>query len=364
MDEHRRSVRRIFRLPFVLSRYLMALLIALVLFAPISATPAAAAPINAGIVGTNAVTLRLDSVREKQFNTIQSDGFSAVRLLIEWPIIEPVKGRYDWTMTDQLIVGALQRGLTVLGVVSYTPSWAAEPAGRSYIHPGPASATTFGDFVTAAAQRYKGLVRNWEIWNEPNIVQSFAPTPNIAKYASMLKAAYTNIKKIDPYSVVITGGTSPAIDATGTIAPATFVDGLYKNGAGNYFDAVAMHPYSVPDLLSTEGSKWYSSTAAITGVTNVLLKNNQSYKKIWFTEFGASTIAGNQYGVTEARQADILVDGIKYMRSLANCGPIFLFDHLDIQTGSSNIEYNYGLRRSDFTPKPALAAVRAVQSAM
>ena len=102
-----------------------------------------------------------------------------------------------------------------------------------------------------------------------------------------------------------------------------------------------------------------------------MANQGQSYKRIWFTEFGASTapegafapeLAGQQSRVTEVRQAEILTDGINYMRTLANCGPIFLFDHRDIETGSFVIENNYGLLRSDFSPKPALSAVKAAMS--
>lgn len=65
-------------------------------------------------------------------------------------------------------------------------------------------------------------------------------------------------------------------------------------------------------------------------------------------------------GVTLERQAEILTDGINFMRSLPNGGPIFLFDFRDVETGSRNVQYNYGLLRSDFTDKPALAAVQAL----
>src|SRR6185369_14671954 len=113
--------------------------------------------------------------------------------------------------------------------------------------------------------------------------------------------------------------------------------GLYLNGAGDSFDAVAMHPYSSPDLLSDAGP-WYSSHRAIKQVRDLLESHGQGDKRIWFTEFGASTagpdatgpdLTAQQFGVTEAHQAEILADGIDYLRSVPNCGPIFVFDHQD-----------------------------------
>jgi hypothetical protein len=348
------------------------LILSLSIPAVVTPRTAAAAALTPRMVGVTAITLRTDSVRQRQYDAIKAEGFQAVRLIIEWPIIEPAPGQFNWASTDTLVVDAFNRGLTILGVVTYTPAWAATAAGRNFLHPGPADPNAYGNFVNIAAHRYRGIVRNWEIWNEPNIVQSFAPNPDIPLYSAMLKSAYSAIKAIDPYSVVITGGTSPAIDGPGSIAPANFINGLYQNGAGNSFDAVGMHPYSSPDLLSTDGP-YYSSHAAIGYVNYVLSYRGQGYKKLWFTEFGASTAntqqpgadpTGQQSGVTEARQAEILVDGINYMRSLPNCGPIFVFDHRDFQTGSPNVEYNYGLLRSDFSAKPALGAVQRLLAAV
>lgn len=320
-------------------------------------SPAAQAAISPRLVGVNAVTLRFDDLRTQQYDAIQAAGFKAVRIHVEWPLIEEAPGQFTWDLTDSLVVNAVKRGLQILGVVTYTPSWAATREGRGYIHPHPADPNVFGNFTRIAAERYRGVIRNWEIWNEPNIVESFAPRPDVALYSAMLKNAYTALKSVDPLSFVVTGGTSPTIDSPTKMAPATFVRGLYENGAGDFFDAVGMHPYSVPELLSAPGQAWTSNTA-IREVTAVMARNGQSRKQLWFTEFGAPTMTGHEYGVTEERQAQILVDGIKYMRSLPNCGPIFLFDHRDIRTGSSNFEHSFGLLRSDFTPKPSLGAVQ------
>ncbi len=65
----------------------------------------------------------------------------------------------------------------------------------------------------------------------------------------MLKTAYSAIKSVDPDSVIITGGTSPAIDSDDSITPANFVAGLYQNGAGDYFDAMTIR-HTLPPTSS------------------------------------------------------------------------------------------------------------------
>ncbi|MGV9800985.1 cellulase family glycosylhydrolase [Mycobacterium sp. NPDC003449] len=338
--------------------------------APAQAPPPPPYVVQPGTIGLNAVTLILPGTRTRQYDHIKADGFTAVRLYIEWDLIEPSPGEFDWGPTDSLIMGAAQRGLRILGLLSYAPSWAVPPKSRTLVHPAPADAKAWGDFVARAAQRYRNVIHSWEIWNEPNIDDSFAPAPDLALYSAMLKQSYSAIKAADPDSFVITGGTSPAVDNPTEMSPVTFIKGLYDHGAGDSFDAVAMHPYSSPDLLSVEGAVGTSnSNRAIRDVTKLMADHGQAGKRIWFTEFGASTatagatapeLSGQQVGVTPQRQAEILTDGIDYMRSLPNGGPIFLFDYRDVDTGSRDVEFNYGLLRSDFTAKPALAAVQAL----
>jgi hypothetical protein len=321
-----------------------------------------------GVVGVNAETIRVDSTnRSRQYDGIKAEGFRAVRLHIPWPGIEPHEGQFDWGPTDTIVMGAFNRGLTILGILDGAPSWAVPPENRHFIHPAPADPNVFGNFVKLAAQHYRGVIHNWEVWNEPNIGDSFRPASNAVLYSAMLKNTYSTIKSMDPDSVIITGGTSPTADTDDSVTPANFIRGLYQNGAGDSFDAVAMHPYSSPDLLSDAGPS-DSSHRAIREVSDVMASHGQSYKRIWFTEFGASTapkgarspeLADQDVAVTEARQAEILADGIIYMRSLANCGPIFVFDHRDGEN-SFDLVNDYGLLRWDFSPKPALSAVQAL----
>src|SRR5437588_228155 len=132
---------------------------------------------------------------------------------------------------DQVVNAATARSMQVLGILDYTPAWAAI-AGATNDHFPPADPATFATFAQATVLRYKNRVHTWEIWNEPNISQFWQPKPNVTAYTALLKAASITIKAADPSAQVVSAGLSPAADATdgSQVAPVTFLTGIYANG--------------------------------------------------------------------------------------------------------------------------------------
>lgn len=291
----------------------------------------------------------------RDIDSVADAGFEGIRLLVKWSDIESVEGILDWSRVDREMAWAAERNLAVLGVVTWAPTWAVPADYALVTHPAPASAERFAQFVSAAASRYRDQVGAWEIWNEPNVAASYGPSANPVQYCDVLSASSAAIREAAPGALVITGPTSPAVDSSNDLSPSTFVEALYRCAGAETFDAVAMHPYSSPQLLSEPTEPW-SSAHEIAKVRAVMESHGDAGKRIWFTEFGAPTTSS---GVDEQRQADILVDGITALTQLPYAGPVFVFDFRDSMTGSAVPDYNYGLVRSDYTPKPALDAVRA-----
>nr|WP_296778779.1 cellulase family glycosylhydrolase [Rhodococcus sp. (in: high G+C Gram-positive bacteria)] len=311
-------------------------------------------------LGTNVASIDMPGAdAERDIAGAASARFEAVRLPVEWSEIEPSAGQLDWSALDSEVNAATSHGLAILGVLTWAPTWAVPPQYALTAHPAPANPADFAQFASAAAERYRDRITAWEIWNEPNVAASFGPSADPLRYCAMLTDASRAIRVAAPAALVIAGPTSPAVDSANDLSPATFVDALYQCDAATFdaptFDAIAMHPYSTPDLLSEPSAAWASANE-IARVRAVMDRRGDSAKKIWFSEFGAPTSAGGP-GVDEQRQAQILVDGITALRQLDYAGPIFVFDYRDSMTGSDIPDYNYGLVRSDYSPKPALAAV-------
>jgi hypothetical protein len=309
---------------------------------------------SANTLATNVVTLEEPGAEPyKQLDLIRDLGIEAIRLPVRWSDIEPQQGKFEWSKIDELIRGASARGLAVLGVLTWAPAWAVPEAVRNTPHPAPRSADEFAEFAGMAAKRFSREVTAWEVWNEPNVAATFGPNVNIDMYCAMLRGAHTSIKAANNGAIVVTGPTSPATDSRNGISPATFVNALYEC-APDSFDAIGMHPYSAPDLLSRPRSGW-SSAADITKVGQVMDLRGDTARRVWFTEFGAPTTSIGP-GVSEARQAEIIADGVTLLRSLPRGGPVFVFDLRDLDSANSLPDYRYGMVRSDFSRKPSLDA--------
>jgi hypothetical protein len=286
-----------------------------------------------------------------------------VRVDVDWSVIERTQGVYDWSVPDRVIDAARARGMNVLGMLAYTPTWARVLGGTDKSRP--ADPTNFHRFAGAAAAHYAGRVQAFEIWNEPNMTMFFQPAPDPAAYAELLVGAYDAIKAVTPDATVVTGGLSPAPDSANgsTISPNTFLNGVYDAGGGGHFDAVGHHPSNYPySPLRPESVFNYNAFAGVTPVLHQTMVNHaDGAKRIWATEMGAPvpyTVSGVR--TTPEYLATYLTEATNQWRQWAWTGPMFWYSYRDAGTDPNNIEDLFGLVTRSFVPKePAFSSMRA-----
>jgi polysaccharide biosynthesis protein PslG len=287
----------------------------------------------------------------------QSAGMSAIRLDIDWSGIEPSRGNLDWRNTDRVISAIVAHGMCPLGVLTYTPMWATNPDDQpTDSHYRPKDPNTFGAFVRAAANRYRGSVTTWEIWNEPNWVAFFKPKPDVNSYGPLLTAAYNAIKSVDSSMVVISGGLAPAPDDQ-AIAPLTFVSRLYSGGFNHYFDGVGVHPYTYPALPNDPATSSWSAAQQMWPIRDAMVAAGDADKWIWITECGAPT-GTSPVSVSEAVQAETLRIVLQAAKDIPWLGPAFVYGIRDDGPDLADPEQNFGIVRRDFSPKAAYDVVR------
>jgi len=348
----------------------VALLAAVAAVSLVLAAPgvAAAAPAPArffgvmvnGVLDAPGVDLAGESAR------MHRDGVESERFEIAWDLVEPRPGMYDFAAIDRKVEAAARSDIDVLGLVVRTPGWAATDAGNPFSAPrDPAAYAAFlrtligrygprGSFWSANPGLPRRPVRNWQIWNEPNIAINWDVQPWQRGYARLLRAAYPAVKAADPGARVVMAG----------LANFSWRDlsKAYRAGVKGSFDVAAVHPFSGRP----------SNSLKITRLNReVMDRNGDRRKPIWLTELTWSSAKGKKtpltqnWETTEAGQARRLTEAYRlYVRARASLrlGRIFWYTWATIDRDSKNSFDYSGLRtqRADgrFVDKPALAAFR------
>jgi polysaccharide biosynthesis protein PslG len=301
-----------------------------------------------------------------QLDGMKAMGVRWIRFDVAWSQVQ-AGGRdsWDWARTDTVINAANAKGIKVLPILAYTPSWARPSNCTGSDKCAPANHLDFANFAKAAATRYSSKnVRHWEIWNEQNISNFWQPTPNAVAYTELLKSTYTAIKQADPQAFVVTGGFSPASTNGTNIAPVDFLKIMYDQGGKNSFDAVGHHPYcwsaggNCPNVYAG-WSAWSQMSETPESLRSVMVARGDSSKQIWATEFGAPTNGpSNQTPLSEADQATMVTAAYNKFASFSWAGPLFYYNYKDFGTNATNREDWFGVRRFDNTQKPSYTAYK------
>ncbi|MUL66650.1 hypothetical protein BOO86_19415 [Mycobacterium sp. CBMA 234] len=280
-------------------------------------------------------------------DTLQSIGVQDVRVFVPWIYVEPLNGVYNWSSIDMVIQAAKARNMGVMAEVASTPVWAA-PSG-TLPGAGTPDPATYATFVTAVAQRYGTAISAYEIWNEPNYAASSDPIDPVA-YAALLKAAYPAIKAVDPSATVVAGALGSVISFGGvTMDPVTFVQQMLAAGAANYFDALSFHPYQESLPFSQGLTVANSPLQQLNAIYQLMTQYGDGLKKIWISEFGASTT-----DVSQQTQADLIKNLLDTWQTIAYAGPVFIYTAQDGVPGANG----FGIWNADWTPKLAVAVVQ------
>ncbi|QDA31799.1 hypothetical protein FH039_09590 [Thermococcus indicus] len=184
---------------------------------------------------------------EAVFDAAKKAGAKWVRIGFIWALAEPLPGEYNFTEFDWIINAALERNLSVLPVVMFTPRWASgRPNAKDYYLYPPARGEYLRDFAKAIATHYRGRITHWELWNEPDMrgfLRDLDGDGSTAdEYAEMLAYFHSGIKAGDPNAGVVLGGL-----ANSKVEPSCEKDYLRKLlsdpdfPAGKNFDVMNIH---------------------------------------------------------------------------------------------------------------------------
>jgi hypothetical protein len=321
---------------------------------------------------------------ERDLLLVKDMGFGWVKQTFAWRDIEGLgKGQFDWSHTDHIVYTTNKYGgLDLLIRVDHAPEWAAPGCsnpGAGIIQGPPRDLQDFADFLRALVTRYKGRIRAYEVWNEPNLAREWCGRPpSPAEYAQMLKVAYGTIKSVDPNAIVISAGLTP----TGTGLPQALPDDEYlrqlyqaMGGSGEgYFDALGAHAagYKAPpetspaeaDSSSEYGGERFFTFRRVEDLRDIMEQFGDTDKQMVITEFGWTSDEIHEsyswHRVTEEQKAEYLVRAYQWAED--NWSPwIGLMSAIyiaDPDWTPQDEQYWWAITNPDGTPRPAYEALK------
>lgn len=268
---------------------------------------------------------------------VAATGASWVREEIRWDWVEHPLGTWDWGFTDEMVQKSTARGLNILGLLGYNNS--AQKAGViNYDQP---DLALWKRYVAAVVNHYKGVIRAWEVWNEPDVPYFWKA--GVGEYLTLLRETYATIKAVDPTAIVMNGACSNF--------DMGWFNQFIQGGGAQYTDVLAFHPYAKRSSLD---NGLYESLD-LPKLRDIGQKTGKSW---WFTEIGwASSAVGEDYGSgvgDERAQASYMIR--QYVQTLSfnglNVDKVFWYNFRNDGTNLNAPENNYGLINNDWrTPK-------------
>ena len=205
--------------------------------------------------------------------------FGAWRLwdaYVAWPNLEPQRGRWDFTRLDRFVAFGERFGIDILLPLGLSPTWAsARPGEKSGYQPGnaaePADMDNWRRYVRTVAERYKGRVYNFDIWNEVNETGFY--TGSMQKMVDLTCEAHKVLHEVSANNRVV----SPSMIGVGTV-PDRFEDFLRAGGKA-CIDVVGYHFY-VPHREPEE------IVALVQRLQQIMARQGVGDLPLWNTESG------------------------------------------------------------------------------
>lgn len=272
-------------------------------------------------------------IAERDIALVQEMGFGWIKQNFAWRDIEDIKkGAFNWYFPDLIVDQVEEAGLKLLVRIDRQPFWSQDPEEALYLNGPPQDLIDLYDFCHILADRYRGRIQAYQVWNEPNLSREWGEkAPNAAEYVELLKACYSGIKSADPDAIVVSAGLAPTgIDLPVAIPDERFLQEMYAAGAAAYFDVLGVNapgykapPEVSPDEAADPGLEWGGHrTFAFRHVEDmraIMVANGDEDKQVAILEMGWTTDPRpdspyHWHAVTEEQQADYLVRAYSYAR--------------------------------------------------
>ena len=254
-----------------------------------------------------------------------------------WDIVEPEKGKWDWSRTDRMVKTAHENNIHILGLLDYWGKWAPHLTDEGF--------AAYAEYARRMVERYKpgGVfakeqgwkdgygITNWEIWNEPATFWDGSGE----QFGELLKRASKAAKSVTPDCRIFF-----------SVASDTFNAAVIKEAGLSSFDGITPHFYCPPRTPEEGGID--------RGMSEMLInfaKAGVKGKPFWVSEFGWHSTMD----VQEMRQQAICLVRTHIYGLAAGMDKFFWYNFVNDDCNKDG--QHYGLvNREDWTPRFAFCA--------
>jgi hypothetical protein len=315
---------------------------------------------------------------EQALRMISEAGFRWIRQEFPWEDIEQ-RARGDfwdhkwgisaWEKYDGIVDLANKYGLQVIARLDNPPAWSRADGDAGGTLAPPDDFQDFGNFVHTVVSRYKGKVKYYQIWNEPNIYPEWGEQPvDAAGYVRLLQIAYRRAKEADPDCIILSAGLAQTTE-TGpmNLSDLFYLQQMYDAGVKGYFDIMGVMAYG---LWTGPGD--HRASPELTNfsrpqlIREIMVRNGDEGKALWATEVGWNAVppdfpAVPMFGrVTEQQQARYAVQA--YQRAQDEwpwMGVLnYWFFKRATDTEIGQVFYYFRMVEPSFEPLPVYEAIK------
>lgn len=225
---------------------------------------------------------------EVMLRMIREAGFVWLRQEFPWEDLEVTgRGQFEWAKYDRIVERTAAHGLRLLARLSNPPAWSRADPQAGDLAP-PDDLQDFVNYAAAVAERYRGRITHYQVWNEPNIFPEWGNNfVDPARYTELLCRAYAALKRVDPDIVVVNAAIAQTISLDGYkgFSDLIFLQEIYDHGGGDCFDVLSAQGYG---LFSGPTDRRLRATsvnvARHTYYRDIMVRNGDAHKPIWLSE--------------------------------------------------------------------------------
>ena len=200
------------------------------------------------------------------------------------------------------------------------------------------------------------------IWNEPNLSFEWGYRPvDPAAYVRLLQGSYLAIKSANPDAVVLAGALAPTMETRGSRAglnDTEFLSDMYQQGAGEYFDALAIHTYGLIEPATSAPAAGRLNFRRAELLRDIMVKNGDAEKPVYITESGWNDHSRWTFAVRPSQRSAYTIAAFQYAEAHWPWVENLCIWALRYPADTNSYPDNYTLLSAEFVRKPIYFAIR------